>query len=290
MAQQVITQLLNGFVLGALYVLMALGLSIIFGMIGVVNFAHGVLFALGAYLATSLVGVLGFAPALILSPLAVALIGMALESTLLRRIYSGDPALGLLLTFGLALIIEQLIRVAWGPAGLPFDIPRAFAGMLSLGPIEYPVYRSFVLVFTLVLLAATWLFLEKTPWGRVIRAGSRDPEMVQMMGIDLSNIFTLVFGLGAFMAAAAGVLAAPLWGVHPAMGTSALMPSFAVVVIGGLGSFWGAAIAGLLVGEIVSLTVMVWPIASDLTMYVLMALVLLVRPRGLLGDVWERFD
>jgi len=287
---QVITQILNGFVLGALYVLMALGLSIIFGMIGVVNFAHGVMFALGAYLATTLGMALGFGAVLIISPLGVALIGMALEASLLRRIYSGDPALGLLLTFGLALIIEETIRVLWGPAGLPFNIPSAFAGSLQLGGIEFPAYRTFVLGFTVLVLAATWLFLVKTPWGRIIRAGSRDPEMVQMMGIDLSNIFTMVFGIGTCMAAAAGVLAAPLWGVHPAMGTSALLPSFAVVVIGGLGSFWGAVIAGLLVGEIVGLTVMVWPIASDLMMYVLMTLVLLLRPRGLMGETWERFD
>ena len=287
---QVITQILNGFVLGALYVLMALGLSIIFGMIGVVNFAHGVMFALGAYLATTLGMALGFGAVLIISPLGVALIGMALEASLLRRIYSGDPALGLLLTFGLALIIEETIRVLWGPAGLPFNIPSAFVGSLQLGGIEFPAYRTFVLGFTGLVLAATWLFLVKTRWGRIIRAGSRDPEMVQMMGIDLSNIFTMVFGIGTCMAAAAGVLAAPLWGVHPAMGTSALLPSFAVVVIGGLGSFWGAVIAGLLVGEIVGLTVMVWPIASDLMMYVLMTLVLLLRPRGLMGETWERFD
>jgi branched-chain amino acid transport system permease protein len=287
---QLLTQLLNGFVLGTLYVLMALGLSIIFGMIGVVNFAHGVLFALGAYLATSLQATLGFAPALVISPILVAVIGMALELSLLRRIYTGDPSLGLLLTFGVALIVEQGIRFLWGPAGLPFNIPAAFSQLLRVGGFEYSAYRTFILVFTLGLLAATWLFLEKTPYGRIIRAGSRDPEMVQMMGIDLSNIFTVVFGIGAFMAAVAGVLAAPLWGVHPAMGTSALLPSFAVVVIGGLGSFWGAVIAGLLVGEIIGLTVMVWPIASDLVIYLLMALVLLVRPRGLLGEVWERFD
>jgi branched-chain amino acid transport system permease protein len=287
---QLVAQLLNGFVLGALYVLMALGLSIIFGMIGVVNFAHGVLFALGAYTATTVVPVVGFGPALIISPIAVGVIGMLLELTLLRRVYAGDPSLGLLLTFGLALIAEQAIRFLWGPAGLPFNIPAMFSGLVRFGPLEYSVYRTFILAFTALLIVGTWLFLAKTPYGQVIRAGSRDPEMVQMMGIDLSNIFTLVFGIGAFMAAAAGVLAAPLWGVHPAMGTAALLPSFAVVVIGGLGSFWGAVIVGILVGEVVGLTVMFWPIASDLVIYLLMALVLLVRPRGLLGETWERFD
>ena len=288
--EQFVAQALNGFVLGALYVLMALGLSIIFGMIGVVNFAHGVLFTLGAYLATTLLPHIGFGAALIVAPLVVALLGMLLETSLLRRIYTGDPALGLLLTFGVALIVEQLVRVLWGPAGLPFNIPDVFSGSLRIGGIEYSKYRIFVLGFTVLVLAATWLLLVKTSWGRVIRAGSRDPEMVQMMGVDLSGIFTLVFGLGTFMAATAGVLAAPMWSVQPAMGTSALMPSFAVVVIGGLGSFWGAVIAGLLVGEMVGMTVMFWPAGSDLVMYVLMALVLLVRPRGLLGEVWERFD
>jgi branched-chain amino acid transport system permease protein len=287
---QLLAQLLNGFVLGALYVLMALGLSIIFGMIGVVNFAHGVLFALGAYLATNVQAHLGFGAALVISPIAVALIGMLLELTLLRRVYTGDASLGLLLTFGLALIAEQSIRLFWGPAGLPFNIPGAFSGLVRFGPVEYSVYRTFILGMTLVLIVAIWLFLAKTPYGHIIRAGSRDPEMVEMMGVDLSNIFTVVFGIGALLAATAGVLAAPLWGVHPAMGTSALLPSFAVVVIGGLGSFWGAVIVGLLVGEIVGLTVMFWPIASDLVIYVLMALVLLLRPRGLLGETWERFD
>ncbi len=287
---QLITQLLNGFVLGTLYVLMALGLSIIFGMIGIVNFAHGVLFALGAYLATSTQGALGFGPVLIVSPFLVALIGMAIEAFLLRRIYTGDPTLGLLLTFGIALIIEQGIRFLWGPAGLPFNIPNIFSGLLHIGYIEYSIYRTFILLFTLFLLTVIWFFLEKTPYGRIIRAGSRDPEMVQMMGIDLSNIFTLVFGIGTFMTAVAGVLASPLWGVHPAMGTSALLPSFAVVTIGGLGSFWGAVIAGLLVGEITGLMVMLWPVASDLVIYLFMALVLLVRPRGLMGEIWERFE
>jgi branched-chain amino acid transport system permease protein len=287
---QFITQLLNGFVLGTLYVLMALGLSIIFGMIGIVNFAHGVFFALGAYLATSTQSALGFGPALIISPFLVALLGMAVEVLLLRRIYTGDPTLGLLLTFGIALIFEQGIRLLWGPAGLPFNIPNIFSGLFRIGSIEYSTYRTFILLFTLFLLAVIWFFLEKTPYGRIIRAGSRDPEMVQMMGIDLSNIFTLVFGIGTFMTAVAGVLASPLWGVHAAMGTSALLPSFAVVTIGGLGSFWGAVIAGLLVGEITGMMVMLWPVASDLVIYLFMALVLLVRPRGLMGEVWERFE
>ena len=285
-----ITQILNGFALGTLYVLMALGLSIIFGMIGVVNFAHGVLFALGAYVAITIKPTLGFGPTLIISPFLIALIGMAIEVLLLRRIYTGDPNLGLLLTFGIALIIEQTIRFLWGPAGLPFDIPKFFSGLFSWGFVEYSTYRTFIMIFTFIILGIIWLFLEKTPYGQIIRAGSRDPEMVQMMGIGLSNIFTMVFGIGTFMSAVAGVLSSPLWGVHPAMGTSALLPSFAVVTIGGLGSFWGAVIAGLMVGEVTALTTLVWPIGSDLMIFIFMALILLIRPRGLMGEVWERFE
>ncbi len=285
-----ITQILNGFALGTLYVLMALGLSIIFGMIGVVNFAHGVFFSLGAYLAITIKPTLGFGPALVISPFLIALIGMAIEVLLLRRIYAGDPNLGLLLTFGIALIIEQSIRFLWGPAGLPFDIPKVFSGLLSVGFLEYSTYRAFIMVFTFLILGAIWLFLAKTPYGQIVRAGSRDPEMVQMMGIGLSSIFTMVFGIGTFMSAAAGVLSSPLWGVHPAMGTSALLPSFAVVTIGGLGSFWGAVIAGLLVGEVTALTALVWPVGSDLMIYIFMALILLIRPRGLMGEAWERFE
>lgn len=287
---QLITQLINGFVLGTIYVVMALGLSIIFGMIGVVNFAHGVLFALGAYLAVSLQSTLGFGSVLIISPFLTAIIGMTMERFLLRRIYTGDPSLCLLLTFGISLIIEQSIRFIWGPAGIPFDIPNIFYGLLRIGWFEYSTYRTFILLLTVLLLVIIWIFLEKTPYGRIIRAGSRDPEMVQMMGVDLKNIFTLVFGIGSFMTATAGVLASPLWGIHPAMGTSALLPSFAVVTIGGLGSFWGAVVSGLLVGEITSLMVMVWPVASDLVIYLFMAIVLLIRPRGLMGEIWERFE
>jgi branched-chain amino acid transport system permease protein len=249
-----------------------------------------VFFALGAYVAISIKPVFGFGPTLIASPFLIALFGMAIEVFLLRRIYTGDPNLGLLLTFGIAMIIEQAIRVLWGPAGLPFDIPNFFSGLLSWGFIDYSAYRTFVMVFTFIILGLIWFFLEKTPYGQIIRAGSRDPEMVQMMGISLSNIFTLVFGIGIFMSAAAGVLSSPLWGVHPAMGTSALLPSFAVVTIGGLGSFWGAVLAGLLVGEVSALTTLFWPVGSDLMIFIFMALILLIRPRGLMGEAWERFE
>ncbi|MBM3302967.1 MAG: branched-chain amino acid ABC transporter permease, partial [Deltaproteobacteria bacterium] len=245
---------------------------------------------LGAYFALLLRDTLGFNTALVISPIIVAAIGMAIEAGLMRRLYTGDPLLGLLFTFGLAMVIEQLIRIIWGPSGYSFDIPSYFAGSISLGQFIYSKYRFFILGLAVGTVIALWLFLEKTRYGMIIRAGSRDPEMVRMLGIGLKRIFTLVFGLGIALAAFAGILSAPLSEVQPAMGTSVIIAAFVVVVIGGLGSFWGAVIAGLLVGEIVTLSILFWPPMAEASMYFLMAIILLVRPRGLLGERWERFE
>ncbi len=285
-----LSQLLNGFVLGMIYVLVALGMSIIIGMVGIVNFAHGIFFAVGAYFAYEVQKLLGFGGAAVISPLLVAVLGMLIEITLFRRLYNKDTLLGLLLTFGLSLVGEQLLRIIWGTAGKPFDLPTDLAQSVSVFGIGYSVYRLLVLAATVALVLAIWLALEKTRYGRIIRAGSRDPEMVSMLGIDLSRIFTLVLGLGTLTAGAAGVAAAPLWGVQPAMGISAIMPAFVVVTLGGLGSFWGPVIGGILVGESVSLSVLFWPEISETVMYILMALVLLIRPRGIMGEKWERFE
>jgi len=290
MFEVVVAQVLNGLVLGFLYVLIAVGLSVIFGMIGIVNFAHGVFFALGAYFALTLRPYVGDVGILVAAPLLAGVAGMLVEATLLRRLYGEDPLLGLLLTFGLALFVEELIRTVWGTLGHPFDPPRFLAGFLAYGPIFITKYRLAVLIITVAILAGIWLFLEKTPWGRVIRAGSRDAEMVSMLGINLRTVFTAAFGLGTALAGIAGVLAAPLWTVQPSMAELAIMPAFVVVTIGGLGSFMGSVIAGLLVGVSVALSIQFWPAASSAVMYVLMALVLLVRPRGLLGERWERFE
>lgn len=282
--------IVNGAVLGALYILVAIGLSIIFGMIGVVNLSHGILYMLGAYAAVGMNKYFGFYPSLIISPFIIGLLGMFVEALFLRRLYKGDPALGLLFTFGLALFLEQMVRIIWGTQGLPFNIPESLRGVIELGPIVYSQYRYFIVFSAVVVVIGLWLFLEKTPYGMIIRAGSRDPDMVRMLGISLKPAFTFVFGLGAAMAAVGGVLAAPLAGVEPAMGTNTGTAAFVVVVIGGLGSFWGSIIAGLLVGEVVSLCILFWPPMSEASMFALMIVVLLARPRGLLGQRWEKFE
>lgn len=284
------SQLMNGLVLGFLFVLIAVGMSIIFGMLGLVNFAHGAFFALGAYFALSLRPFVGFAGALVLAPLLVGLVSLAVERTLLRPLYDKEPLLSLVLTFGLALFIQELIRTIWGAMGHPFDTPDMLAGFLRVGPVFVTKYRLAVLVVTIVILFATWLFLEKTPYGRIVRAGSRDPDMVSMLGINLKRVFMFIFGLGCLLAGAAGVLAAPLWSVVPSMAEQAIMPAFVVVVIGGLGSLRGAVVAGLMVGVAVALTIQFWPVASTSVMYVLMIIVLLLFPRGLFGEHWERFE
>jgi branched-chain amino acid transport system permease protein len=287
---QLLEFVINGFVLGSLYVIMAIGLSLIFGMIGIVNFAHGVLYTLGAYGALFLQNRLGFWGGLTVSPVAVGIIGMSVEAIFLRKMYRAAPEIGLLFTFGLAMVLEQLVRIAWGPTGIPFDIPSVLFGSWAIGPFTYSKYRLFILIFSALLIGGLWWFLEKTPYGMIIRAGSRDPEMVRALGISLKPILTFVFGLGVALAALSGVLTAPLAGVQPAMGTNVGTAAFVVVTIGGLGSFWGAVIAGLLVGEVISLSILFWPPMAEASMYVLMIIILLLRPRGLLGEKWERFD
>jgi branched-chain amino acid transport system permease protein len=284
------SQLMNGLVLGFLFVLISVGMSIIFGMLGLVNFAHGAFFALGAYFALTLLPHVGFVGALFLAPVLVGAVGLVVERLLLRPLYNKEPLLSLLLTFGLALFIEELIRTLWGAMGHPFDTPTFLSGLVHYGPVFVTRYRVAVLVITIVLLAAIWLFLEKTPYGRIVRAGSRDPEMVSMLGINLKRVFMFIFGLGCLLAGAAGVLAAPLWSVMPSMAEQAIMPAFVVVVIGGLGSLRGAIVAGLMVGVAVAMTIQFLPVASTSIMYVLMIVVLLMRPRGLFGEQWERFE
>src|SRR5437016_3467514 len=285
MTPAVLTEfVLNGLVLGALYVLMALGLSIIFGMIGVINFAHGALFTLGAYVAFQVKDALGFPATLVVSPVLVGVLGMLIEATLLRRLYREDPLQGLLLTFGLTMVLEQGIRMVWGLSPKQFDVPPAFGGALRLGALTYSKYRSFILLAVVVLIVALTLFLQKTPVGTIVRAGSRDPMMVRLLGISLKPVLTLVFGLGTAFAAIAGVLSAPLAGVQPAMGVNVGTAAFVVVTIGGLGSFWGAIVSGLLVGQVVSLSIYFQPRAAEASMYILMAVILLLRPLGLLRD------
>jgi branched-chain amino acid transport system permease protein len=284
-----LSQTASGLVLGGLYVLIAIGLSIIFGLLGIVNFAHGAFFTLGAYLALTLVQLFGW-PAVVLAPVIVGGIGMLAERLLISRLYDKEPLISLIVTFALALLIEATVRLIYGGIGQPFSPPPFMAGVFLWGPVLITKYRVGVLVTTALGLLLLWLFLEKTRFGRILRAGSRDPEMVGLLGINLPRVLTWVFGLGCAISGIAGLLAAPLWTVTPAMATNAIMPAFVVVAIGGLGSFAGAVIAGLLVGVVVALTIQFWPEASGAVMYLFMALMLLLRPRGLLGERWERFE
>lgn len=289
MLEILLSQVVSGLVLGGLYVLIAIGLSIIFGLLGIVNFAHGTFFTLGAYLALTLHQYFGW-PAVILAPIFVGAIGMVAERLLIRRLYDKEPLISLIVTFALALLIEASVRLIYGGIGQPFSPPPFLSGFLIWGPILITKYRFGVLLTTAALLLMLWLFLEKTPFGRILRAGSRDPEMVGLLGINLPRVLTWVFGLGCAISGIAGVLAAPLWTITPAMATNAIMPAFVVVAIGGLGSFAGAVIAGLLVGVVIALTIQFYPAASGAVMYLFMALMLLLRPRGLLGERWERFE
>jgi len=286
----ILEQIINGLLVGSYYIVLALGLSLIFSLGGVVNLAHGAFYALGAYLAYEVQDQLGFGGAVVMAPIGVALIGIVIERFFLRRLYREDPMLGLLFTFGLALVAEQSLRMIWGSSGLPFAMPDALRGQLLLGDFIYSYYRLTVLGVSMLAIAGCWLLLNKTSFGLIVRAGTRDPEMVRALGIQLAPTLTAVFALGVALAGLAGVMSAPLAGVQPAMGTEVVTAAFVVVVIGGLGSFWGVVVAGLLVGVVRGITAIYYPPATEASMYLLMALILLVRPRGLMGERFEKFE
>jgi len=283
-------QVVNGLVLGGYYLLIALGLSLIFSVGGVVNLAHGAFYAIGAYVSLEIAKHLGFGAAVVLSPLAVAMLGILFERYLLRRFYTADPILSLLVTFGLAMVAEQLIRMIWGAAPLPASMPAGFKGQLMLGDFMFSRYRLLLLAVVAAVLAAIWLLLHKTSFGRVVRAGIQRPDMVAALGIRLQPYMTAIVMLGVGMAALGGALFAPITVVHPAMGAEIIIVAFVVVVIGGLGSFWGVVLAALLVGVVRGITIHFAPAAGEASMYVLMFLVLLFRPRGLLGERIEKFE
>jgi branched-chain amino acid transport system permease protein len=283
-------QVVNGLVLGGYYLLIALGLSLIFSVGGVVNLAHGAFYAFGAYGSVEIAKHLGFGPAVVLSPVAVAMLGILFERFLLRRFYTADPILSLLMTFGLAMVAEQLIRIIWGAAPLPASMPAGFKGQLMLGDFMFSRYRLLLLAVVAVVLAGIWLLLNKTSFGRVVRAGIQRPDMVAALGIRLQPYMTVIVMLGVGMAALGGALFAPITVVHPAMGAEIITVAFVVVVIGGLGSFWGVVLAALLVGVVRGITIHFVPAAGEASMYVLMFLVLLLRPRGLLGERIEKFE
>ena len=283
-------QVLNGLLAGAYYLLLALGLSLIFSLGGIVNLAHGGFYAIGAYLAVLLTPHLGFGGAFIASPLLVALLGVGVERVFFQRFYRSDPILSLLLTFGLAMVIEQTLRMIFGAAPLPFSIPPALRGQVIIGDFLYSRYRLIMLAVALAAVFATWFVVYRTSFGRVVRAGVQNPDMVGALGISLRPYMTAVSALGLGLAALAGVLLAPISGVHPAMGAEILTAAFVVVVIGGLGSFWGVILAAVLVGIVRGITIYFFPPAGEISIYLLMALVLLVRPRGLLGERIQRFE
>lgn len=283
-------QLVNGLVLGGYYLLLALGLSLIFSVGGIVNLSHGAFYALGAYLSLEIGERLGFGAGAALSPVAVGVLGILFERFLLRRFYTADPILSLLVTFGLAMVAEQAIRMLWGAAPLPSNMPPAFKGNVVLGEFLFSRYRLFLLAVVALLLAGVWMLLNKTAFGRVVRAGVQRPDMVAVLGIRLQPYMTAVVVLGVATAALAGALFGPIAIVHPAMGTEVMTAAFVVVVIGGLGSFWGVVLAALLVGVVRGTTIHFLPAAAEASMYVLMFLVLLLRPRGLLGERIERFE
>jgi branched-chain amino acid transport system permease protein len=283
-------QVVNGLVLGGYYLLIALGLSLIFSVGGVINLAHGAFYALGAYIAVEVTKYLGFGPALVISPIAVALLGILFERFLLRRFYTADPILSLLVTFGLAMIAEQLIRIIWGAAALSATMPASLKGSVIIGDFLFSRYRLLLLAVVTVVLAAVWLLLNKTAFGRVVRAGIQRPDMVAALGIRLQPYMTAIVMLGVGMAAMAGAFFAPITIVQPAMGSEIIIVAFVVVVIGGLGSFWGVVLAALLVGVVRGVTIYFVPAAGEASIYVLMFVVLLLRPRGLLGERIEKFE
>jgi branched-chain amino acid transport system permease protein len=286
----ILEQVANGLLLGVYYLLIALGLSLIFSLGGIVNLAHGAFYAIGAYAAVVLTRELGYPAAFVGAPIFVALIGMVIERLFLRRFYQSDPILSLLFTFGLALIVEQSLRIIFGAAPLQFNIPAFARGVVMVGDFIYPRYRLGMWAIAIAAVALTWLLLNKTAFGKIVKAGVADPEMVRAVGISLSPILTAVAGLGLGLAGLAGMLLAPITGVHPAMGGEIITVAFVVVVIGGLGSFWGVVLAAMLVGVVRGLTAHFFPPASEASLYILMLLVLLLRPRGLLGERMVRLE
>ncbi|KJK14068.1 ABC transporter permease [Burkholderiaceae bacterium 16] len=280
-----LSQLLLGLVNGAFYAMLSLGLAVIFGLLNVINFAHGALFMLGAVLAwmgMSYLG-LGYWAMLVLSPLAVALIGIVIERTMLRWIYKLDHIYGLLLTLGITLVIEGIFRSVYGVSGLPYSAPESLGGATNLGFMMLPNYRAWVVAASLVVCFSTWYLIEKTRLGAYLRAGTENPKIVEAFGVNVPLMVTLTYGFGVALAALAGVLAAPVIQISPLMGQNLIIIVFAVVVIGGMGSIMGSILTGLGLGVIEGLTKMFYPEASATVVFLIMAMVLMLRPSGLFG-------
>ncbi|HUQ28499.1 MAG TPA: branched-chain amino acid ABC transporter permease [Usitatibacter sp.] len=282
----ILPHVVNGLSLGLLFALIALGFMLIVGVMEVINLAHGSLFALGAYVALTFLGSaatpLSYAVTLVLAPLAVAAFGLLLELCM-RRTYGRDPLYGLLLTFGAALVIEELIRIAWGSRERSLPLPDAISGAVLIGDLIYARYRFFACAISAALIVLLWLFIEKTKVGAIIKAGAHDSEMVRALGYDIARLRMGVFALGTALAAIAGIVMAPIWGIRPHVGVDAVVPAFLIIVLGGIGSFWGAVAAGILVGLVVGLTGAYASEWSLLSMYLLFIAVVTLRARGLFG-------
>jgi branched-chain amino acid transport system permease protein len=283
--QALLGQLLVGLINGSFYAMLSLGLAIIFGLLRIINFAHGALDRLGAFVGYLLLAHLGvgYWPALILAPAIVGLFGMVVERLALSHLYQVDPLYGLLFTFGLALVIEGTFRYYFGVSGQPYPTPAALAGGTNLGFMFLPIYRGFIVIASLVVCIATWLLVEKTKFGAYLRAATENPTLVQAFGVNVPLLLTLTYGLGCALAALAGIMAAPVYQVSPLMGSNLIIIVFAVVVVGGMGSILGAIVTGYVLGLAEGLTKVFYPEASNIVIFVIMAIVLLVRPAGLFG-------
>jgi branched-chain amino acid transport system permease protein len=285
MGRLLVIQIFNGLVNGAFYALLSLGLAVIFGMLRIVNFAHGAMYMLGAFTAYALgerFG-LGFWPSLLIAPLAVGMLGVLIERTMLRRLYSLRPAYILLLTFGLTLVIQDGVRLVYGISGTPYSGPPQLAGVTNLGFVVFPTYRLFVIAVSVVVCGFTFFIIEKTRVGAVVRACTENPTVTRTFGVDVSLWVTAVFGFGTALAGLAGVLAAPIYSVDPLMGSELIITTFAVVVIGGMGSILGSVVTGFTVGILVAIGSAIFPPIANTLVFILMAVVLLVRPTGLFG-------
>ncbi|MCF4165151.1 branched-chain amino acid ABC transporter permease [Zavarzinia compransoris] len=283
--QALFGQLLLGLINGSFYALLSLGLAVIFGMLNVINFAHGALYMLGAFVAWFLLQYLGLGYwwALVLSPVAVGAVGIVIEKTMLQRLYKLDHLYGLLFTFGLALILEGIFKHFYGVSGQSYTTPDLFKGGTNLGFMFLPYYRGWVVVLSIAVCAATWYAIEKTRLGSYLRAATENPRLVQSFGINVPVMITLTYGFGVALAGLAGVMAAPIYSVNPLMGSNLIIVVFAVVVIGGMGSIFGAVVSGYLLGLLEGLTKVFMPEAANIVVFVIMVVVLLLRPAGLFG-------
>jgi branched-chain amino acid transport system permease protein len=283
----ILGQLMLGLVNGSFYALLSLGLAVIFGLLGVVNFAHGAFYTLGAFIALLALKLFGvnYWAALVLAPLAVGLIGLIVERLLLRRLYGLDPLYGLLLTFGLALICEGSLHQVFGATGESYPVPAALAGAVNLGFMYLPLYRAWVILVSVLVCFSTWFVIERTRLGALLRAATENAPLLQAFGVNVPLLRAATYGGGVALAALAGVLAAPIVLVNSHMGSSLVIVVFAVVVIGGMGSIFGSIVGGLALGIIEGLTKVIYPEASNIVIFIIMALVLIVRPAGLFGKV-----